>query len=107
VLLIGLTGAGQFARVASSAAFSSPCRWLLVSRTSSTFVATWSWPTWVVELETCFGSCVHLVGVPISLEKNFYLLPFTSPSMVRLIGPSVCDSHIPSQHRSSKDGVVG
>jgi hypothetical protein len=26
-------------------------------------VATWSWPTWVVELETCVASRVHLVGV--------------------------------------------
>jgi hypothetical protein len=28
---------------------------LLVPRTSSTPVATWSWPTSVVEPETCFG----------------------------------------------------
>jgi hypothetical protein len=40
------------------------------------------------ELETCVGSCVHLVGVSISFEKNFYRLPFTPPSLVRRIGPS-------------------
>jgi hypothetical protein len=64
-------------RGSSSAAFSSPCRWLLVPRTSSTPVAVWSWPTWVVESEKCFGSRVRLVGVPISFEKNFYQLPLT------------------------------
>jgi hypothetical protein len=40
--------------------------------------------------ETCVGSRVHLVGVSISFEKNFYRLPFTPPpSLVRRIGPSV------------------
>jgi hypothetical protein len=51
-------------------------------------VVTWSWPTWVVESETFFGSRVHIVGVLISFEKNFYRLPFTPPSLVRLISPS-------------------
>jgi hypothetical protein len=40
------------------------------------------------ESETCVGSRVHLVGVSISFEKNFYWLPFTPPSLVRRIGPS-------------------
>jgi hypothetical protein len=40
------------------------------------------------ELEKCVGSRVHLVGVSISFEKNFYRLPFTPPSLVRCIGPS-------------------
>jgi hypothetical protein len=31
---------------------------------------------------------VHLVGVSISIEKNFYRLPFTPPPSGRLIGPS-------------------
>jgi hypothetical protein len=31
------------------------------------------------ESETCVGNCAHLVGVPISFEKNFYRLPFTPP----------------------------
>jgi hypothetical protein len=31
------------------------------------------------ELETCVRSRVHLVGVSISFEKNFYQLPFTPP----------------------------
>jgi hypothetical protein len=31
------------------------------------------------ESETCVGSRVHLVGVSISFEKNFYRLPFTPP----------------------------
>jgi hypothetical protein len=41
------------------------------------------------ESETCVGSRVRLVGVPISFEKNFYRLPFTPPSLVRRIGPSI------------------
>jgi hypothetical protein len=55
---------------------------LLGPRTSSTAAVAWSWPTWVVELETCYVSRLHLVGVPIFLEKNFYQLPFTPPSLV-------------------------
>jgi hypothetical protein len=39
-------------------------------------------------LEKCVGSRVHLVGVSISFEKNFYRLPFTPPSLVHRIGPS-------------------
>jgi hypothetical protein len=31
------------------------------------------------ESETCVGSRVRLVGVLISIEKNFYRLPFTPP----------------------------
>jgi hypothetical protein len=31
--------------------------------------------------ETCAGSCVRLIGVSISFEKNFYRLPFTPPSL--------------------------
>jgi hypothetical protein len=41
------------------------------------------------ELETCVGSRVHLVGASIFFEKNFYRLPFTPPSLVRRIGPSL------------------
>jgi hypothetical protein len=41
------------------------------------------------ESETCVGSRVHLVGVSISFEKNFYQLPFTPPSLVRRFGPSI------------------
>jgi hypothetical protein len=42
------------------------------------------------ESETCVGNRVHLVGVSISFEKNFYRLPFTPPpSLVRRIGPSL------------------
>jgi hypothetical protein len=41
------------------------------------------------ELEKCVGSRVHLVGVSIAFKKNFYRLPFTPPSLVRRIGPSI------------------
>jgi hypothetical protein len=38
---------------------------------------------------------VHLVGVSISLEKNFYRLPFTAPPLSgRLIGPSLVPSSV-------------
>jgi hypothetical protein len=40
------------------------------------------------ESEICVGSCVRLVGVSISFEKNFYQLPFTPPSLVLHIDPS-------------------
>jgi hypothetical protein len=40
------------------------------------------------ESEMCVGSRVHLVGVSISFEKNFYRLPFAPPSLVRCFGPS-------------------
>jgi hypothetical protein len=33
------------------------------------------------ELEKCVGSRIHLVGVSISFEKNFYQLPFTPPPL--------------------------
>jgi hypothetical protein len=39
--------------------------------------------------ETCVGSRVRLVGVFISFEKNFYRVPFTPPSLVLRIGPSM------------------
>jgi hypothetical protein len=38
--------------------------------------------------ESEMGSCVRLVGVSTSFEKDFYRLPFTPPSLVRRIGPS-------------------
>jgi hypothetical protein len=85
----GLTGAGHRSDWCSTS--SKPCKFplcvlgcfglegcLLVPRISSTPVAMSSWPTWVVESETCVGSRVHLVGVSI-FEKNFYQLPSTPP----------------------------
>jgi hypothetical protein len=45
------------------------------------------------ESETCVGSRVHLVGVFISFEKIFYRLPFTPPSLVLRIGPSLVPSN--------------
>jgi hypothetical protein len=49
------------------------------------------------ESETCVGTRVHLVGVSISFEKNFYRLPFTPPSMVCHFGAS---SGIRADYRS-------
>jgi hypothetical protein len=62
---------------------------VLAPRTSSTLVATWSWPTWVVESETCVKNRVHHVGLSISFENNFYRLPFTPSSLVFRFGPSL------------------
>jgi hypothetical protein len=47
------------------------------------------------ESETCVGCRVHLVGVSISFEKNFYQLPFTPPSLVCRISPSGRRDHGP------------
>jgi hypothetical protein len=67
---------------------------VFVPRTSSTSVAAWFWQT-----EGRSAECVilggpiervHLVGVLIFTEKNFYWLPFTPPSSGLLIGPSTC-----------------
>jgi hypothetical protein len=59
---------------------------VFVRRTSSTPVATWFWQTEGRSAErVIFGVrpvLVHLVGVSISFEKNFYRLPFTPPSPV-------------------------
>jgi hypothetical protein len=40
------------------------------------------------ESETFVGSLVHLLGVSISFDKNFYRLPSLPPSLVRHFGPS-------------------
>jgi hypothetical protein len=50
--------------------------------------------------KTCVGSRVHLVGVSISFEKNFFWLPFTPPSLVRRFGPS----HVPTTSTTVVDG---
>jgi hypothetical protein len=57
-----------------------------VPRTSSTPVATWFWQTEGRSAECVIlggpTERVHLVGVSISFEKNFYRLPFSPPSLV-------------------------
>jgi hypothetical protein len=57
------------------------------------------------ESETCVGSRVHLVGVSISFEKNFYRLPFTHPSLVRRIGPSIIHGEVFIVNPISNDQV--
>jgi hypothetical protein len=55
------------------------------------------------ESETCVGSRVHLVGISISFEKNFYQLPFTPPPpLVRRIGPSTSHSKVPNRNLSPR-----
>jgi hypothetical protein len=60
---------------------------VFVPRTSSTSVATWFWLRGVCHF---WGQTeqVHLVGVSIAFEKNFYRLPFTALLSCRRIGPS-------------------
>jgi hypothetical protein len=84
VVLTGLTGVGQWTRalVFRCVLESEGC--VLVPR-SSGYVGLTNVGS---ESEMCVGSLVHLVGVSISIEKNFYRLPFTPPSLVRRIGPS-------------------
>jgi hypothetical protein len=54
---------------------------------------------------------VHLVGVSISFEKNFYQLPFTPPLSGRLIGSSTSiragSGLYTLASLRSKDGVPG
>jgi hypothetical protein len=92
VVLTSLTGVGQWTRglVFLCVLGSEGC--VLVPRSSG------QWHSGYVglanlgsESETCVGSRVHLVGVSISFEKNFYRLTFTPPSLVRRIGPLVMD----------------
>jgi hypothetical protein len=65
-------------RVACSTAFLGRFQWLFVPRICSTSVATWSWQTWVVKPEKCFGQVVFIL-----LEKTSpSRLPFTPPSLV-------------------------
>jgi hypothetical protein len=66
------------------------------------------------ESETCVRSCVRLVGVSITFEKNFYRLSFTPPpSLVRRFGPSSgikagsVKSLLTLTSLRSKDGVPG
>jgi hypothetical protein len=75
-------------RVVSAVVGACVLRLLLVfvPRTSSTPVATWFWQTKGRSAERVIlegpTERVHLVGVSISFEKNFYRLPFTPPSLV-------------------------
>jgi hypothetical protein len=59
------------------------------------------------ESETCVASCVRLVGVFISFEKNFYRLPFTPPSLVRRIGPSKSGRTGPSRRSATPPPTSG
>jgi hypothetical protein len=66
---------------------------MFVPRTSSTPVAMWFWQTEGRSAERVIlggpTERVHLVGVSISFEKNFYRLSFTPPLSGCLIGPSL------------------
>jgi hypothetical protein len=59
------------------------------------------------ESETCVGSRVHLVGVSISFEKNFYRLLFTPPSLVHRIGPSRARAARARPRRNEGRGACG
>jgi hypothetical protein len=84
VVLTGLTGVGQWTRVLVFRCVLRSEGCVLVPR-SNGYVGLANLGS---ESETCVGSRVHLVGVFVSFEKNFYRLPFTPPSLVRRIGPS-------------------
>jgi hypothetical protein len=67
---------------------------LLVPRSSSTSVAAWYWPTWVVSRRRVLEAVFILLESP-SLSRRIFIgshsLP---PSLVRRIGPSMCKLHI-------------
>jgi hypothetical protein len=45
-------------------------------------MAMWSWPTWVVESETCFGQLCSSCWSSHLLRKEFLSAPIHSPSLV-------------------------
>jgi hypothetical protein len=89
VVLTSLTGVGQWTRglVFCCVIGSEGC--VLVPRFSSTPVATWTWPTWVVSRR-----CV--------LEAVFILLEFPSPSRRIFIGSHSVPPLSGSPYRSFK-----
>jgi hypothetical protein len=62
------------------------------------------------ESETCVGSRVHLVGVFISFEKNFYRLPFTPPlwfavSVLQILAAEAVTAGAPTMGLTGEPGA--
>jgi hypothetical protein len=83
----GLTGGGQWTRGLVFRCVLGSWGWKLVPRFSSTPVATWTWPTWVVSrgrvLEIAF-----ILLEPSSPSRIIFIGSHSLPPLVRRIGPS-------------------
>jgi hypothetical protein len=87
-------------------------RLFLVPRSSSTSVAAWAWPTWVVSRRRLLEYVFILLESPSRSRRIFIGSHSHPPSLVRRIGPSI---GIRSGYRSSftltslrsRDGVPG
>jgi hypothetical protein len=82
------------------------CLLWLVPRVSMSVVTTWSWQICVEVLGSDFGTKVEF------LEKNFYRLLFTPPSLVAQFGPSIgikagSGSSLTLASLRSKDDILG
>jgi hypothetical protein len=89
VVLTGLTGGVQWTRGLVFRCVLGSWGWKLVPRFSSTLVATWTWPTWVVSRRRVLEVVFVLLEHSSPSRRIFigsHLLP---PSLVRRIGPSV------------------
>jgi hypothetical protein len=95
----GLTGAGHRSDRCSTG--SKPCKFplcvlvcfgsegcLLVPRSSSTPVAAWAWPTWVVSRRHVLEAVFILLESPSPSRRIFIGSHSLPPSLVRRIGPS-------------------
>jgi hypothetical protein len=60
---------------------------LLVPRSSSTSVAAWDWPTWVVSRRRVLQVVIILLESP-SSSRRILSAPIHSPSLVCRMGPS-------------------
>jgi hypothetical protein len=57
----------------------------LVPRTSSTPVAMWSWPTWVVESEMCFSESSSSCWSSHPFREEFLWAPIHPPLVASLV----------------------
>jgi hypothetical protein len=88
VVLTGLIGVGQWGSSWCSVAFSGLWSWLLVPRASSTPVAAWSWPTWVVSRRRVL-EVVFILLEPLSPSRRIFIGSHSLPPPLLLFAVSV------------------
>jgi hypothetical protein len=89
VVLTGLTGFGQWTRGLVFRSFLGSEGCVLVPRFSSTPVATWTWPIWVVSWRRVSEAIFILLELSSPSRRIFIGSHSLPPSLVRRIGPSV------------------
>jgi hypothetical protein len=77
--------------VLCSAVFSGLLGWELVPRSSSTSVAAWAWPTWVVSRRRVLEAVLILLEPPSPSRRIFIGSHSLPPSLVRCVGPSASE----------------